>query len=60
MRIPPFHWWRTVFWLIPAIAVYTIVLGSVSLASMLVDRRGNCAHKCAQAWSWLILGNDPV
>ena len=22
-----FHWWRTVFWLIPTIAVYTIVLG---------------------------------
>ena len=60
MRIPPFHWWRTVFWLIPAIAVYTIVLGSVSLASMLVDRRGNFAHKCAQAWSWLILATTSV
>ena len=28
--IPPFHWWRTVFFLIPAIAVYTIVLGTLS------------------------------
>ena len=27
-----FHWWRTVFFLIPAIALYTIVLGTLSLA----------------------------
>ena len=27
--IPPYHWWRTVFFLIPAIAVYTIVLGTM-------------------------------
>ena len=60
MKIPPFHWWRTVFWLIPSIAVYTIVLGSVSLASMLFDRRGNLAHKCAQTWSWLILATTSV
>ena len=33
-----FHWWRTVFWLIPAIAVYTIVLGTLSLSSSLFDR----------------------
>ena len=55
MTLPPFHWWRTVFWLIPAISVYTMVLGAVSLASMLVDRRGHLAHACARAWSWLIL-----
>lgn len=55
MRIPPFHWWRTVFWLIPAIGVYTLVLGAVSLASMIFDRRGHVAHGCARAWSWLIL-----
>ena len=30
MGIPPFHWWRTVFFLIPAIAVYTAVLGTLS------------------------------
>ena len=53
--MPSFHWWRTVCWLIPAISVYTIVLGTVSLASMLVDRRGHVAHGCARAWSWLIL-----
>ena len=53
--LPPFHWWRTVFWLIPAISVYTVVLGSLSLASSLVDRSGNTAHRCARAWSRLIL-----
>ena len=60
MRLPPFHWWRTVFWLIPAISVYTAVLGSVSLTSMLVDRRGRTAHRCARAWSRLILATTGV
>ena len=55
MRRPSFHWWRTVFYLIPAIAVYTIVLGTLSLASSLFDRRGYFAHGCARAWSRLIL-----
>ena len=53
--IPPFHWWRTVFWLIPAIAIYTIVLGTLSLTSSLFDRRGHFAHWCARTWSRLIL-----
>ena len=53
--MPSFHWWRTVFWLIPAISVYTIVLGALSLASMAVDRRGRLAHWCARTWAWLIL-----
>ena len=60
MRMPPFHWWRTVFWLIPAISVYTIVLGTLSLASMLIDRRGRLAHGCARAWSRWILGTTGV
>ena len=55
MRIPPFHWWRTVFFLIPAIGLYTIVLGTLSLASSLLDARGYFAHWCARAWSRLIL-----
>lgn len=58
--MPPFHWWRTVFFLIPAIAVYTIVLGTVSLGSSLFDRSGRFAHKCARAWSWLILKTTGV
>ncbi|HEX7136274.1 MAG TPA: lysophospholipid acyltransferase family protein [Vicinamibacterales bacterium] len=60
MRIPPYHWWRTVFFLIPAIAVYTVVLGAASIASSLFDRRGYFAHGCARAWSWLILKTTGV
>jgi 1-acyl-sn-glycerol-3-phosphate acyltransferase len=59
-RVPPFHWWRTVFFLIPAIAIYTIVLGAASLVSSLFDRSGHFAHRCARAWSWLILKTTGV
>jgi 1-acyl-sn-glycerol-3-phosphate acyltransferase len=59
-RVPPFHWWRTVFFLIPAITVYTLVLGAASLVSSVVDRRGYFAHGCARAWSWLILKTTGV
>src|SRR5687767_4949766 len=58
--LPPFHWWRTVFYLIPAVSLYTIVLGTISLLSTLVDRRGNFAHRCARAWARLILGTTGV
>jgi 1-acyl-sn-glycerol-3-phosphate acyltransferase len=60
VRVPPFHWWRTVFYLIPAITVYTVVLGAASLASSLFDRRGYFAHRCARAWSSLILRTTGV
>jgi 1-acyl-sn-glycerol-3-phosphate acyltransferase len=60
LRIPPYHWWRTVFFLIPAITVYTIVLGAASIVSSLFDRRGYFAHGCARAWSWLILRTTGV
>jgi 1-acyl-sn-glycerol-3-phosphate acyltransferase len=59
-RIPPYHWWRTVFYLIPAISIYTIVLGAASIASSLFDRGGHFAHGCARAWSWLILKTTGV
>ena len=55
-----FHWWRTVLFLIPAISVYTICLGSLSILSTFVDRRGHAAHGCARAWSWLILATTGV
>jgi len=58
--LKPWHWWRTVFFLIPAISVYTVVLGSASLLSTLFDRRGNFGHRCARAWSWLILKTTGV
>lgn len=60
MRIPPYHWWRTVFFLIPAITLYTIVLGAASIASSLFDRRGYFAHGCARMWSRLILKTTGV
>lgn len=60
MRIPPYHWWRTVFYLIPAITLYTIVLGAASLVSSLFDRVGYFAHGCARAWSRLILKTTGV
>ena len=58
--MPPYHWWRTVFFLIPAISVYTIVLGAVSVVSSLFDPSGHVAHGCARAWSWLILKTTGV
>ena len=42
--IPPYHWWRTVFFLIPAIGVYTIVLGTISILSSFVDSSGDVGH----------------
>jgi len=60
VQIPPFHWWRTVFYLIPAISLYTVVLGAASIVSSLFDRRGYFAHRCARAWSWLILKTTGV
>jgi 1-acyl-sn-glycerol-3-phosphate acyltransferase len=55
-----FHLLRTVFFLIPAIAVYTIVLGTLSIGSSVFDSRGHFGHWCARAWSWLILATTGV
>jgi len=56
----PWHWWRTVFYLIPAISAYTVFFGTLSLLSTLVDRRGNFGHRCARGWSWMILKTSGV
>lgn len=47
--------WNTVLVLIPLVTIFTIVLGTASLLSGLVDRSGRLAHGCARAWSRLIL-----
>ncbi len=60
MRIPPFQWWRTVFFLIPAITLYTILLGTLSIGSTFFETRGYFAHRCARMWSWLILKTTGV
>jgi 1-acyl-sn-glycerol-3-phosphate acyltransferase len=59
-RLPPFHWWRTVFYLIPLVTLYTIVLGTASLLSTVFDRSGAFGHRCARAWASLILGTTGV
>lgn len=59
-RLPAFHWWRTVFFLIPAISVYTAVLGTLSIGSSLFEKRGYFAHWCARTWSRLILWTTGV
>jgi 1-acyl-sn-glycerol-3-phosphate acyltransferase len=56
----PRHWWRTVLFLIPAISVYTIALGTISVLSTLVNRRGDFGHRCAIWWSRLILATTGV
>jgi len=58
--VKPYDWWRTVFFLIPAVSVYTIVLGTASLLSTLFDRHGDFGHRCARAWAWLILRTTGV
>jgi 1-acyl-sn-glycerol-3-phosphate acyltransferase len=60
VKIPPYHWWRTIFFLIPAVSLYTIVLGTASLISTLFDRAGDFSHGCARAWAWLILKTTGV
>jgi 1-acyl-sn-glycerol-3-phosphate acyltransferase len=59
-RVPPFHWWRTVFFLIPSIGVYTVVLGILSIGSSALGGDGRFAHRCARLWSWLILATTGV
>ena len=60
MKLPPFHWWRTVFYLIPAITVYTVVLGTLSIGSSLFQSSGRFAHWCARTWARLILATTGV
>ena len=60
MRIPPYNRFRTIFFLIPAVSLYTIVLGTVSLVSTLFDPNGDFGHRCARAWAWLILKTTGV
>jgi 1-acyl-sn-glycerol-3-phosphate acyltransferase len=55
-----FHLLRTIFYLIPAVSLYTIVLGTISLVSSLFDRSGDVGHRCARAWSSLILKTTGV
>jgi len=50
-----FSWVRSIFLFDPLIYCYTVVLGSLSLLSSLVDKNGGIQHFFARTWSWLIL-----
>jgi 1-acyl-sn-glycerol-3-phosphate acyltransferase len=60
VTLPPYHWWRTVFYLIPVIGFCTVVLGLMSLLSRPFDRSGFFAHRCAQWWGRAILRTTGV
>lgn len=60
MKLRPYDWWRTALFLIPAVTLYTIVLGTASLVSTLFDPSGDMGHQCARAWAWLILKTTGV
>lgn len=52
---PPTFWnyaHTAVAW--PLVALYTVVMGSLSLVCSLFDRRGRLQHWCASTWSRLI------
>ena len=55
MKIPSFHWWRTAFYLTPAVAILTIAAGTISVVSSLFDRTGRFAHAVARWWGRGIL-----
>lgn len=54
------HLLKTVVFLIPLVSLYTIVFGTVSLASTVLDPTGRFAHRCARGWAWLILKTSGV
>ena len=60
MSAPALNWIRTVVVLVPAIAIYTIVVGTVSLVGGLFDSSGRFPHRCAQLWARLILWTSGV
>ena len=44
----------------PLICLYTIVMGTISVAGSLLDPRGIFQHRCAQIWSRMILATSRV
>ena len=59
-RLTSFHFWRTVLFLLPAIGVYTVGFGAMSIASSFFDKSGYFAHWCARTWSRWILATTGV
>lgn len=50
-----YYWCRTTFFLVPAVVVYTLVLGIVALTGTLLDPSGRLQHWCGRTWARLIL-----
>jgi len=46
---------RSLFIIAPLILLYTAVMGSISVASSLIDSRGRIQHSCARLWARMIL-----
>jgi 1-acyl-sn-glycerol-3-phosphate acyltransferase len=46
---------RNLLWTAPLVALFTTVLGSLSLAVSLVDSSGRGQHRCARVWARLLL-----
>ncbi len=53
-------WIRSILFTIPLVGLYTIVMGSLSLAGSLVERQGRFQHACARVWSRMILATSFV
>lgn len=51
---------RSLFFTIPLICLYTIVMGAASLAGSLFDSSGRFQHGCARLWARLILFTSGV
>lgn len=59
-RLSSLHFWRTVLFLIPAISLYTIGFGAMSIVSSFFEKSGYFAHWCARTWSRWILATTGV
>lgn len=53
-------WLRSVLFTDPLICLYTIVMGTISVAGSLFDPDGRFQHRCAQIWSRMILATSRV
>ena len=60
MTLYALHWIRTVFLLVPVIAIYTIVFGFISLVGGLFDSTGRFMHSVAQIWARFIVVTSGV
>jgi hypothetical protein len=60
VKLPPYHWWRTVFFLIPAITVYTVVLGAGLDRLKPLGSARLLRASLRRGWSFLILKTTGV